>query len=86
MTSENPHVRTERFCCSPNALSLKRLESDAKNGDRTEWSTIQGTIGRVTSNRARLPLNCTTPSPHQVLLPINCVTNKMREYQSWNIY
>ena len=63
MTSENPHVRTERFCCSPNALSLKRLESDAKNGDRTEWSTIQGTIGRVTSNRARLPLNYTTPSP-----------------------
>ena len=55
MTSENPHVRTERFCCSPNALSLKRLESDANNGDRTEWSTIQGTIGRVTSNRADYP-------------------------------
>ena len=37
-------------------------------GNGTEWSTIQGVIGRVTSNwadlklRARLPLNCTTRS------------------------
>ena len=45
------------------------------NGNRTEWSTIQGVIGRVISNRpsakreadlklrARLPLNCTPLSP-----------------------
>ena len=44
------------------------------NGNRTEWSTIQGIIGRVISNqpsvqleadsklRARLSLNCTTRS------------------------
>ena len=45
------------------------------NGNRTEWSTIQGVIRRVISNqlstqhnadlklRAQLPLNCTTRSP-----------------------
>ena len=44
------------------------------NGTTTEWSTIQGVIGRVISNltnvqreadlklRARLPLNSTTPT------------------------
>ena len=53
-------------------LCLVRMIS---NGNRTEWSTIQGVIGRVISNwpsaqreadlklRARLPLNCTTRSP-----------------------
>ena len=56
------------------------------NGNRTEWSTIQGVIGRVISNRpsaqreadlklrARLPLNCTTRSPIT-----NCLNNKMHE-------
>ena len=45
------------------------------NGNRTEWGTIQGVIGRLISNQpratrladlilqARLPLNCTTQSP-----------------------
>ena len=38
------------------------------NGNRTEWSTIQGVIGQVISNHdlkllARLPLNCMTRSP-----------------------
>ena len=47
------------------------------NGNRTEWSTIQGVIGRVISNldlklRAQLPLNCTTQSPIT-----NCSNNKM---------
>ena len=46
------------------------------NGNRTEWSIIQGVIGRVISNqcdlklRARLPLNCTTRSP---------ITNYLRQ-------
>ena len=36
------------------------------NGNRSEWSSIQGVIGQVFSNlklRARLPLNCTPVSP-----------------------
>ena len=51
----------------------------------TQWSTIQGVIGRVTFNqpsayreddlklRARLPLNCTVRSP------VNPIYNKMRD-------
>ena len=56
------------------------------NGNRTEWSTIQGVIGQVILNQpsewheahwklqARLPQNCTTRSPIT-----NCVNNKMQE-------
>ena len=57
------------------------------NGNRTEWSTIQGVIGQVISNQ----LSAITPElydtkhdyprivQHEVLLPINCVNNKMQE-------
>ena len=54
------------------------------NSNWTEWSTIQGVIGRVISNRARpiwnykhdYSLNCTTRSP---IILINHNYNKIRE-------
>ena len=53
------------------------------NGNRTEWSAIQGEIVRVI-------LNCehdyTWIVRHEVLLAINFVSNKMREtfqVQGW---
>ena len=56
------------------------------NGNRTEWSTIQGVIGRAHEAdlklRARLPVNCTTQSTTQ-LLPINRI-NKING--DWEIF
>ena len=61
-----------------NKLSL--LDTPQKifisNGNRTEWSTIQGVIGRVISNYEH---DYSRIVRHEVLLPINCVNNKMRE-------
>ena len=59
------------------------LMLEISNGNRTEWSTIQGVNCNLASDfksaklnlRVRLPQNCTTRSP----LPINWVNNKMRE-------
>ena len=46
------------------------------NSNRTEWSTIQGVIGRVIWNYEH---DYPWIMRHEVLLPINCVNNKMPE-------
>ena len=46
------------------------------NGNRTEWNTIQGVIGRVIWNYEH---DYPWIVWHEVLLPVNCVDNKMRE-------
>ena len=65
--------------------------STINNGNRIEWSTIQGVIGRVISKsaeraaRGRFEIKSTiTPwiVRHEVLLPINRNYNKIREYNS----
>ena len=52
------------------------IKSMICNGDRNEWSTIQGVIGRVTWNYEH---DYPWIVRHEVLLPIKCVKNKMRE-------
>ena len=61
------------------------------NGNRIEWSTIQGVIGRVISKsaeraaRGRFEIKSTITLwnvRHKVLLPINRNYNKIREYNS----
>ena len=47
-----------------------------RNGKRTEWSTIQGVIGRVIWNYEHDYLWIVW---YEVLFLINCVNNKMRE-------
>ena len=64
--------------------AIRNLNSKISNINRTEWSTIQGVIGRVI-------FKLTEPDypwiiRYEDLLPINLVNNKMRESQSWNIY
>ena len=55
------------------------------NGNRTEWSTIQGVVGRVISNwpSASGIIAYEHDYPlivrHEVRLPINCVNNKVRK-------
>ena len=50
--------------------------STISNGNRTEWSTTQGVTGRVIWNYEH---DYPWIAQHDVLLPINCVNNKMRE-------
>ena len=50
------------------------------NGDRTEWSTIQGVIGRVISNRFEITTLITpelydTKSYYQLIVPITKCEN-----------
>ena len=46
------------------------------NCNRTEWSTLQGVIGRVIWNYEH---DYPSIMRHEVLLPINCVNDKMPE-------
>ena len=44
--------RSFKHCCNYRYfMKLSRLLSIVSNGNRTEWSTIQGVIGQVISNR-----------------------------------
>ena len=61
---------------SSTSLILASLGIIISNGNRTEWSTIQGVIGRVIWNYEH---DYPWIVRHEVLLPINCVNNKMRE-------
>ena len=65
------HVRATTTTTATTMVESRKMAA-IRNGNRIEWSTIQGVIGQVISNRpsaqreadlklrARLPLNCTT--------------------------